>query len=170
MDFVQGLDSSKLVLGGVALSFLISLFSSPPYNLPIFLFGTYVQEQSEATQSLQTFAGLLGISAIFDVIWMMRNDQSGFIKFLTVILTLLKIPTFFAFLLVMRQRGTQFGGLRAGEGATVWSMPGGFTSSGREGYQNVDDESFNHQPRPTPKTTAPNNPSTLSPPGAYETV
>jgi hypothetical protein len=71
MDFVQGLDSSKLVLGGVVsfsiillfrrrqhpswqgLSFFLSVFSSPPYNLPIFLFGAYAQEQTEAIQSLQ---------------------------------------------------------------------------------------------------------------------
>ncbi|KXN90018.1 hypothetical protein AN958_05023 [Leucoagaricus sp. SymC.cos] len=170
MDFVQGLDPSKLVFGGVTLSFLLSLSSSPPYNLPIYLFGTYAQEQNDVVQSLQTFTGLLGISAIFDVIWMIRNDQSGFIKFLTVVLTLLKIPTFFSFLLVMRQRGAQFGGLGRGEGTTVWSMPGGFTSIGRDGYQNVDEESYSSQPQPpraVPKAAPANNPST---PGAYETV
>jgi hypothetical protein len=71
MDFVQALDPSKLVLGGVvsffiihpfrrfqrsswqALSFFLSLFSSPSYNLPIYLFGAYAQEQTEAIQSLQ---------------------------------------------------------------------------------------------------------------------
>jgi len=37
------------------------------------------------------FTGLLGASTIFDVIWMIQNSQSGFIKFLTVVLTLLKV-------------------------------------------------------------------------------
>ncbi|XP_006454347.1 hypothetical protein AGABI2DRAFT_60230, partial [Agaricus bisporus var. bisporus H97] len=106
MDFVQGLDPSKLVLGGVGLSFFLSLFSSPPYNLPIYLFGVYAQEQTEAIQSQQIFTGLLGASACFDVIWMIRNEQNGFTKFMTVVLALYKIPTFLSFLLVMRQRGT----------------------------------------------------------------
>lgn len=43
-----------------------------------------------STHLAPQFTGLLGTSAIFDVIWMMRNDQNGFIKFLTVVLTLLK--------------------------------------------------------------------------------
>jgi len=69
MDFIQGLDPSKLVFGGVvsdpafyiplswfsqALSFLLSLSSAPQYNLAIYLFGTYAQEQNEAIQSLKT--------------------------------------------------------------------------------------------------------------------
>ncbi|TRM66325.1 hypothetical protein BD626DRAFT_566939 [Schizophyllum amplum] len=85
MDFVQGLDPSKLVLAETALSFLLSPFAAPPYNLVIFLFGTYAQENAEASQSLQTFTGMLGVSAIFDIIWM------G--------------PTFAAFGVAMRQRG-----------------------------------------------------------------
>lgn len=35
------------------LSFIISPFSSPAYNLPIFLFGIVVHENSEAVQSLK---------------------------------------------------------------------------------------------------------------------
>lgn len=73
MDFVQGLDPSKLVLAETVwtwllnalefqthriisqvLSFLLSPFSSPPYNLAIFLFGIYAQENSESVQALQT--------------------------------------------------------------------------------------------------------------------
>ena len=69
MDFIQGLDPSKLVFCGVvsdlafciplswffqALSFLLSLSSAPQYNLVIYLFGTYAQEQNEAIQSLKT--------------------------------------------------------------------------------------------------------------------
>ncbi|KAF5356037.1 hypothetical protein D9756_003770 [Leucocoprinus leucothites] len=182
MDFVQGLDPFKLVFGGVTLSFLLTLSPSPPYNLAIYLFGTYAQEQNDAVQSLKMFTGLLGISAIFDVIWMVRNHQSGFIRFLTIVLVLLKvaypflmpIPTFFSFLLVMRQRGAQFGGLSVGESTTVWSMPGGFTSAGRDGYQNLDDEGYNqpHHPppraAPKPPAQAPSN--NQSAPGAYESV
>lgn len=40
--------------------------------------------------------------------------------------------------------------------AAVWSMPGGFTSSGREGYQVVDDDPRTAVPRgppPPQKTT-----------------
>jgi hypothetical protein len=76
---------------------------------------------------------MLGLSFFFDIIWMLRNEQSGFIRFLTIILLLVKvsyppnystviyqrqIPTFFSFLLVMRQRGAQFGGLGGGDGTT----------------------------------------------------
>ncbi|KAI4526833.1 hypothetical protein EV122DRAFT_276722 [Schizophyllum commune] len=155
MDFVQGLDPSKLVLAETALSFLLSPFAAPPYNLPIFLFGAYAQENAEAAQSLQTFTGMLGVSAIFDIIWMARHEQNGFIKFLTVILLLLKIPTFAAFALAMRQRGSGLN-LRGSDitGPTVWSMPGGFTSSAREGYQTVDDD----QPPPPPARSAPQQP------------
>lgn len=34
------------------LAFIISPFTVPAYNLPIFLFGSYVQESSDAAQSL----------------------------------------------------------------------------------------------------------------------
>ncbi|TFK41149.1 hypothetical protein BDQ12DRAFT_427035 [Crucibulum laeve] len=167
MDFVQGLDPSKLVFGGTALSFALSLFTSPPYNLAIFLFGTYAQEHTEAVQSLQTFTGLLGASAVFDVIWMIRNEQNGFIKVLT-------IPTFLAFAGSLRQRGAQFGGLGLGgadlAGPTVWSMPGGFTSSGRDGYQNVDEESVHASVRPPAAHSSPPQQGPPPAPGAYQTV
>ncbi|EEB93479.1 hypothetical protein MPER_07856 [Moniliophthora perniciosa FA553] len=91
MDFIQSLDPSKLVLAGTWFSFILSPFSAPAYNLPIFLFGVYVQENTEAFQSLR--------------------HQHGFIKFLTVVLLILKVPTFLAFGLSLRQRGAQFSGL-----------------------------------------------------------
>jgi hypothetical protein len=57
----------------------------------------------------------------------------------------------------------------------VWSMPGGFTSSGREGYQTVDEEPFIRNVRPTPP--APHRPGNVAPPadvptapGAYQAV
>ncbi|KAF8898733.1 hypothetical protein BD779DRAFT_32676 [Infundibulicybe gibba] len=69
MDFVQGLDTSKLILTETVVAFALSPFSSPPYNLAIFLFGIYVQENTEAVQSLQTFTGLLGVSTVMDNAW-----------------------------------------------------------------------------------------------------
>ena len=82
------------------------------------------------------------------------------------------MPTFFVFGSALRSRGAQFGGLsiRAGDMssatgiylsefiqagldraavAAVWSMPGGFSSGSRDGYQNVDEE--RGQETPTPK-------------------
>jgi len=90
----------------------------------------------------------------------------------------------------MRQRGAQFGGLSVGEGTTgaltslcvllnteliVWSMPGGFTSNTRGGYQNLDDETYNHQSRHPPSRNDPKSPAQAqvnnnSTPGAYDTV
>ncbi|KDR84998.1 hypothetical protein GALMADRAFT_308768 [Galerina marginata CBS 339.88] len=173
MDYIQTLDPSKLVLAGTGLSFLLSLAATPPYNLPIFLFGCYAQEVAEATQSLQTFTALLGVSTVFDIVWMIKNEQHGFFKFLTVCLLLLKIPTLLAFVNALRQRGSQFGGLGSANlgGPTVWSMPGGFTSNGREGYQTVDDDAFVRNIRPAqsvPHKSAP----TAEPaaPGAYQAV
>jgi hypothetical protein len=168
MDFVQGLDPSKLVLFGTAFSFLLSGISAPPYNLPIFLFGIYAQEHADAFLSLQAFTGLLGASFIYDVFWMIKNDQNGFVKFLTVLLLLIKIPTFFAFALAARQRGAQFGGLgSSSSGPTVWAMPGGFTG-GRDGYQNVDDDAPVHPA--APRATAPPAAPAQAAPGAYQTV
>ncbi|KAJ7492611.1 hypothetical protein FB451DRAFT_540044 [Mycena latifolia] len=165
MDYVQGLDPSKLTLALTALSFLISPFAAPVYNLPIFLFGTLAQQQEGSDpQALQTFTGLLGASVVFDIIWMIKNEQNGFIRLLTIILLILKIPTFVTFVLALRQRGAQFGGLgiRGGDlgGATVWdSMPGGFGSVGNGGYQNVDEERPAQRPaqhsRPMPPPSMP---------------
>ncbi|KAE9408064.1 hypothetical protein BT96DRAFT_873655 [Gymnopus androsaceus JB14] len=172
MDFVQGLDPSKLVLFGAAFSFFLSGFSAPPYNLPIFLFGIYAQENAEAFVSLQAFTALLGASVFYDVIWMIRNEQNGFIKLLTVLLLLVKLPTILAFGLAARQRGAQFGlGIRGSDinGPTVWAMPGGFTS-GRDGYQNVDDEPPVHQPRATAPPPPAHPAPTQAAPGAYQTV
>ncbi len=68
MDFVQGLDPSKLLLGGAVnssiawvsftndfqvLSFVVSAFSAPIYNFPLFLYGLYGQENTESVSALQ---------------------------------------------------------------------------------------------------------------------
>ncbi|KAG7099224.1 hypothetical protein E1B28_001090 [Marasmius oreades] len=180
MDFIQRLDPSKLVQAGTWLSFITALFTSPSYNLPIFLFGSYAQENNEASQSLQTFTALLGGSCVIDIVWMIINSskQGRFSRFLTILLLLLKIPTFLAFGLSLRQRGAQFGGLgiRGNDlsGPTVWSMPGGFTSTGRDGYQAMDEESHVESNRPPPlpvnSTTVPPPTTNMGGPGAYQTL
>ncbi|CAK5264408.1 unnamed protein product [Mycena citricolor] len=207
MDFVQGLDPSKLSLALTALSFFLSPFASPPYNLPVMLFGTLVQQQeagvgqalhivSHCTQlSLDLastlavhrsvvaaiclvrdaipYTALLGASIPFDIIWMIGNSQNGFIRFLSLLLVLLKLPAFISFGLALRQRG---GGLGFGSlnirgndlgGATVWdSMPGGFGSVGNNGYQNFDDERPAQYSRPT--APAPAAAQTTPPPQAAQ--
>ncbi|KAJ7597045.1 hypothetical protein C8J56DRAFT_1159029 [Mycena floridula] len=177
MDFIQNLDPSKLVLVQTILSFLLAPFAAPPYNFPLFLFGTYSQDNADSESSLQTFTGLLGGSMIFDVVWMIQNEQGGLTKFLTVVLLLLKIPTFLTF--AVKQRGggqlAGLGGIRGGDlsGATVWSMPGGFTSTGREGYQSLDEPASE---RPVPagvpvtKPTVPASQPLAQAPGGYQDV
>jgi len=172
-DFLQALDPSKLVLAETFLSFITAPFSAPTYNLPIFLFGLYAQESSEATQSLKAFTFLAGGSIIWDIIWMAKNDQNLFIRLVTITIQILKVPTVLAFAMALRQRGAQFGnlGFRGSDlnGATVWSMPGGFTSSGREGYQSVDDPIDAPAPKiVSPNTTAP-APAPQAP-GGYHAV
>lgn len=170
-DFIQGLDPGKLVLAGTVLSFITSPFSAPPYNLPIFLLGTFAQESNDAVQSLRVFTGCLAGSVVYDLIWMITNHQHVLSKLLTVLLFLLKFPTIAVFLFTLRQRGTRFTlGTDLG-GTTVWSMPGGFTSMGREGYQTVDDE-----PRSPPRVAPAARPSPITvsqptlQPGAYQTA
>jgi hypothetical protein len=171
-EFLQQLDPSKLVLAETVLSFAISPFTAPPYNLAIFLFGTYAQENTEGVQSLQTFTGLVGVSMIFDIIFLAQNSQNWFIKLVTICILLIKLPTFLAFALALRQRGSQFAGLgiRGGDlsGPTVWSMPGGFTS--RDGYQSVDEDAHTQTPK-APTFQPPSAPGTQpAAPGAYQSV
>ncbi|KAJ8595864.1 hypothetical protein M405DRAFT_727182 [Rhizopogon salebrosus TDB-379] len=139
-DFMQALDPAKLIFVETVLAFTISPFTVPAYNLPIFLFGSYVQESSDAAQSLNLFAGLLSASVLYDIVWMFNNEQAVFLRLLTVVLFLLKLPTTGAFLIAMSQRGRQFPGLDVVHTITVWSMPGGFTSGGRDGYQTVEED------------------------------
>ncbi|PSS37740.1 hypothetical protein PHLCEN_2v433 [Hermanssonia centrifuga] len=176
-EFLQALDPSKLVLVETFLSFVTCAFAAPSYNLPIFLFGIYAQESAEAVQSLKSFTLLLAGSIVLDIIWMARNHQNWFIRTVTILTQILKVPTVLAFGAALRQRGAQFSGIgfRGNDlsGATVWSMPGGFTSfgtGGREGYQNVDDETdvpTAKPPGPTPGLGSSNNQTA---PGAYQSV
>ncbi|KAG7452884.1 uncharacterized protein BT62DRAFT_989911 [Guyanagaster necrorhizus] len=178
MDFVQGLDLSKLLLGGAVLSFAVSAFSAPFYNFPLFLYGLYGQENTESVSALQNFTCFLAGSLLWDIIWMANHEQNGFIKFLSILLLVLKIPTFGACGLAVRQRGATFGGLglRGSDlsGPTVWSMPGGFTSTGRDDYQNLDEEATVSAPPRVP-VAAPHRPSNPAPPpppatGPYQTA
>lgn len=84
----------------------------------------------------------------------------------------------------MRQRGGQFPGLGTDiHGPTgklslqsncpqivhaviVWSMPGGFTSGGRDGYQTVDDDT----PRAPSKVSSVPAPQPANQSGAYQAV
>ncbi|KAI9512576.1 hypothetical protein F5148DRAFT_973375 [Russula earlei] len=166
-DFVQGLDASKLIFVETVLSFTISPFNSPAYNLPIFLFGLYVQESQEvAPRSLQAFSGFLGASVIFDIIWFTENGQSVLGRLVSILILVLKVPTFLAFAGTLRTRGVagiSISGADFGS-TTVWAMPGGFTSSGREGYQTVESDIQ----RPAADHPVAGIPP--SAPGAYQTV
>ncbi|TFK89961.1 hypothetical protein K466DRAFT_574492 [Polyporus arcularius HHB13444] len=175
-DFIQALDPSKLVLVGSAMSFVTSVFVAPVYNLPIFLFGMLAQESPDALQSLKAFTFMLGGSIFFDVIWLSNNSQNWFIKTITILILILKLPTVLAFATALRQRGASFSGLgvRGNDlsGATVWSMPGGFTSfggGGRDGYQNVEDPAEGPKPLSVPPQPAQPVPAPAAP-GAYQTV
>ncbi|KDQ63751.1 hypothetical protein JAAARDRAFT_29782 [Jaapia argillacea MUCL 33604] len=169
-DFVQGLDPAKLVLVETIMSFSISAFTAPSYNLPLFLFGIYVQENSDAIISLKTFTGLLGVSGLFDLLYMANYELHWFVKLVLILIFFLKVPTFLAFGLALRSRGAQFSGLGNNiSGNTVWSMPGGFTGfggGGREGYESVEEPSTNH----TKPVAPPPPPQSGQAPGAYQSV
>ncbi|KZT02718.1 uncharacterized protein LAESUDRAFT_705762 [Laetiporus sulphureus 93-53] len=174
-EFVQRLDPIKLVQVETALSFAVSAFDAPNYNLPIFLFGMYTQEVAEATESLKLFIYLLSASVLYDLIWMYNNHQNWFLKLITILTLALKIPTVLAFLSALRQRGAHLSGISfqgndVGGGATaVWSMPGGFTSSGRDGYQSVDEPAEVQTPKPL-GSTQPVPTTQPNAPGAYQNV
>ncbi|KAJ2920335.1 hypothetical protein MD484_g220, partial [Candolleomyces efflorescens] len=175
MDFIRSLDTGKLLLGGTTISFTLSTIPSLSYNFPLFLFGTYIQESSEAILSLKTFTVLIAASIFFDFYSLFTTGLSFWAKILLLALILLKVPTFFAFGASLRQRGGEFG-LNVGganlSGPTIWAMPGGFTSSSNDRYQTVDDDaSFVRASRPpAPPPAAPPASNQAAPPGAYQTV
>ncbi|KAI0275059.1 hypothetical protein BC834DRAFT_28103 [Gloeopeniophorella convolvens] len=120
-DFIQTLDASKLILAEAVLSFVISPYSAPTYNLPIFLFGIYAQESQEAAAlSLQVFSGFLGASALFDIVWLIKNYQGTLVKLVSILILLLKVPTFVAFAGTLNSRGVSGINLRGADlgGAT----------------------------------------------------
>ena len=155
------------------------------------------------TTVLYQFTGMVGLSSVFDIIWMARHGQNGFIRFVTILILILKVystichflrhstteclplsqfPTFLALGISLRARGAQFSGLGGdiasatgtkvtlsarthADSFAVWSMPGGFSSDSRGGYQNVDEELGPETPRqPMSKaSTQPTPPPALGP-------
>ncbi|KAH7345132.1 hypothetical protein B0J17DRAFT_29500 [Rhizoctonia solani] len=158
---LQQLDPNSLVLALTTLSFVTSPFKAPRYNLPINLFGIYALDKTESNEPLRLFAAMEGVSVFFDIVYLWRHDQNGFIKLLTVLLTLGKIPTFLILLQTLKARGDQYAhSIPGGAGfqsQTVWSMPGGFRQGG---YDPVGDdlESASAAP-PPPSNTHAVNPS-----------
>jgi len=175
-EFLTRIDTGKLVAAEAALSALTSAFAAPNYNLPIFLFGLYAQEAAEAVESMKMFTYLVVGTLPLDVIWMWNHEQGWFMKLLTILILVLKVPTAMVFATALQTRGgnfSGFSGLRGGDvaGATVWSMPGGFTSGGREGYQTVDEPDI-QTPRPlgTSQPAPASAPARQGTPGAYQNV
>jgi len=176
MSSFQGIDTQTLITAQAVLAFIAAPYVSPPYNLPLFLFGIYASERTDSSDSLRLFSGFLTLSFVFDIIWLAKTSgQNGFIKFLTIINLIVKVPTLFASLNTLRLRGdsiaSSFANAPFGSNQPVWSMPGGFSS--RDGYQTVDDdlEGANTPPRAPPKAPAspPQQPQS-APPGGYQTL
>ncbi|KAG8911380.1 hypothetical protein FRC01_005736, partial [Tulasnella sp. 417] len=84
MDAVN-LDASALVLIQTSLAFITAPFTSPTYNFPLFLFGIYATENKESSEPLRLFSALVGLSVLFDFIWLLRHDYNGLIGFIIVI-------------------------------------------------------------------------------------
>ncbi|KAG9311261.1 hypothetical protein JVU11DRAFT_8346 [Chiua virens] len=136
-DFMQGLDPGKLILSGATLAFLISPFSAPSYNLPIFLFGALVHESSDAFQSLKLFAGLLSASSPFrhhlGVQQRAKHPRQTPLHPLVAAQStlfasdaeserspLVQIPTTLTVVTSLRQRGSQFMGIGADVHGPYW--------------------------------------------------
>ncbi|KAG9045059.1 hypothetical protein FS837_007106, partial [Tulasnella sp. UAMH 9824] len=131
MDAVP-LDVAALVLVQTSLAFITAPFTSPTYNFPLFLFGIYATENKESSEPLRLFSALVGLSFLFDLIWLFRHDYNGLIGFILVIAML---------------------------GKVVWSMPGGFAGP-KPGYQNIDEDletapGAPSQPPPPPPSNLP---------------
>ncbi|CAE6422354.1 unnamed protein product [Rhizoctonia solani] len=172
---LQQLDPNSMVLALTTLSFVTSPFRSPRYNLPISLFGIYALDKTESNEPLRLFTAMEGISVVFDIVYMWRHDQNGFIKLLTMVLTLGKIPTFLVLLQTLKARGDQFAhsvsGAAGFQSQTVWSMPGGFRQSGYdpEGAApppppNTNSANPSHHHQPVPQGQAPQT----GVPGGYQ--
>ncbi|KAG8998508.1 hypothetical protein FRB94_006853 [Tulasnella sp. JGI-2019a] len=151
------LDASSLILIQTSLAFIVTPFTAPVYNFPLFLYGLYAVEKTDSNEPLRLFSGMVGLSVLFDFIWLFRQDWNSLIGLLIIINMMVKGPTFFAVLTALRFRGDRFGALGdRGEGDslpstagnTVWSMPGGF-SGGKPGYQNIDDDLEEGAPAPS---------------------
>ena len=158
---LQNIDPNSLVLALTTLSFITSPFKAPRYNLPVNLFGIYALDKTESNEPLRLYTAMTGVSAIFDIVYMWRHEQNGFIKLLTILLTIAKIPTFLILLQTLKARGDHyahsFGGGSGGfQSQTVWSMPGGFRQGG---YDPVGDDLEGVAPPPPPPHAHAANPS-----------
>ncbi|KAG8881262.1 hypothetical protein FRB98_004448 [Tulasnella sp. 332] len=162
------LDAPSLILIQTSIAFIVTPFTAPVYNFPLFLFGQYASEKTDTNEPLRLFSGMLGLSILFDFIWLLREDWNKLIGLLIIINMMVKGPTFFAVLTALRFRGDRFGGLgdsggggslSSGAGNTVWSMPGAF-SGGKPGYQNIDDDL--EEAAPAPSTAPPRQPPPVS--------
>ncbi|KAI0001629.1 hypothetical protein BJV77DRAFT_938128 [Russula vinacea] len=180
-DFAQGLDASKLILAETLLSFIISPFTAPPYNFPLFLFGLYVQESQEAAPRLLQFSGYLAASTFFDIIWLVQNHQSAVIRLFSILILLLKFPTTVAFVGTLSSRGVpninlsgpDFGGATGESHSRIYSVPTayntsslghawGFTSGERDGYQTVESEAQRPSPNHPPAANPPSAPGHIN--------
>jgi len=154
-----------LLYVGSAISLINSTFMSPVYNFPLYLFSIYAYERENSNDSLRYATGMLGASMILDFIWLLTtHGQNGFSKAFSIILLIIKAPTVLALLNYLRTRGAGFNLGEAGSlsgGNTIWSMPGGFGSSGHGGYQAVggDREDDLEQARPAPPPRQPPAPA-----------
>ncbi|KAB5594285.1 hypothetical protein CTheo_2215 [Ceratobasidium theobromae] len=156
---LQQLDPNLLVFGLTTLSFVISPFKAPEYNLPVNLFGVYALDRTESNEPLRLYTIMTGVSVFFDIIFMWRHAQNGFVKFFTIILTIGKIPTFLIMLQTLKARGDQYAHSFGGGGfqsQTVWSVPGGYRQGG---YDPVGDDLETPAPPPPPPRVQPANPS-----------
>ncbi|KAF8335474.1 uncharacterized protein EI90DRAFT_3153049 [Cantharellus anzutake] len=181
----DSLDAQSLILAQTVLAaipLIVIVLNSPHiYSATTFL-SSYSGPMRQKKQTPMIpfdlwFSGLLGTSILFDVVWLVKtHDQNGFIKFLTIINMLLKIPTALATMNTLRSRGGSLSSFAPGNFAsqTVWTMPGGFGAGGsRDGYQTVEDdleEARNVSPvaKPSPSPSPAHQPQ--NPPGGYHTL
>lgn len=95
---------------------MISPFVSPPYALPIFLFGIWAIQVTETYEPLRIFAGFVGGSLLLDIIWLFNGEPSTMVKIILILNWLLKILTFLSIMASLRHRGDRFGATLPGAG------------------------------------------------------
>jgi hypothetical protein len=98
-----------------AVAFVTSPFVSPPYALPIFLFGI-LATQTETYEPLRIYGGFVGGSLILDIIWLVNSDPATMVKVILIFNWLLKILTFLSIMTSLRNRGDRFGATLPGAG------------------------------------------------------
>ncbi|PVG00696.1 hypothetical protein CPB86DRAFT_754144 [Serendipita vermifera] len=161
MDFINALDPASLTLLHSGVAFVCSPFTSPSYNLPIFLFGIWSLQVTDTYEPLRIFSGFVGTSILFDIIWLSIYEPATLIKVILVLNLLLKIPTFLSLMVALKHRGDRFGASLPGPGEfpshtqTVWAMP---TPAGLGAYQAAGGDTGperNHGSKPLPTSPSP---------------